>query len=410
MRNNLKKLLNLILFIATITAVISLVSCGGVSESESTDLETSTTPDQSGHESESESVSLPSGEVTTADTESGSALPLREPKAIWTDNYTVSVAGMEYFYRNVANSYIQRLESYGLSSYVTIDHTKSHKDQLCTMASDGSTWFDFFLAYTKSEVSKLLSCAEAAKAEGIVLDDEDYALIDESITKLKGYASSCGYTLKQYLKAVYGSSVTESVVRDCLELQTMYGKYVTAHVDKADISDEALEKFYNDNKDAYDKDGVRDESLGTADVRHILFYKDDYKDDTKALEILKELKKVVGTDEFVAKFEKFAKEYSYDTANKDKGGLMEGLCKGTTVEEFDTWVFGGEHKEGDLGIVETKDYGWHIVYFEKEGLPVWKDSIINVVKADAQTEAEKTAADTYTVTCDDDRMSKDIDA
>ena len=529
----------------------------------------------------------------------------RSMKAMESENYTVSVAEMEYFYRNVANGYVQMLQGYGMSSYINIDSTKSHKLQACTMANDGSTWFDFFLASTKSEVSKLLTCAEAAKAEGITMSDEDYAKIDESIVDLEETAKSVGYSLKQYLSAVYGPSVTESVVRECLELQTMYDKYVTAHVDAADISDEAVEKIYADEKENYDivdyftftfdfndlymdeeeqkkaetattttattpaestgavtteapatsedpkeestettadtttaaeteepreaystkdrdeaiaksrldagelkaaldsadtleektkifedfikdyltdefgltdaeyeksksnfkisatykkddktlewafgdnakagdvkmftekekhdhKEGDdesgladiytvvlltetahRDDSLATADVRHILFHKNDYKDDVKVKEIFEELKKLVGTDAFTAKFEEYAKEFSYDTSNKDKGGLMEDIYKGQMVTEFDTWVFGGEHKAGDLDIVQTKDYGWHIVYFEEEGLPSWKKTIIDNVKADAQTEAEKTAADKYTVTQDDNKMSKWIDA
>ncbi len=487
----------------------------------------------------------------------------RSMTAMKSENYNVSVAEMEYFYRTVANSYISMLNSYGMSSYISIDSSTSHKLQKCTMG-DG-TWFDFFLDMTKSEVTKILTCAEAARAEGITLDDEAKASIDDEIANITGTAESYGYSFKEYLNAVYGGAVNEQVIRDCLELQLLYSAYVSAHVDAADTSDETLEKEYDaeasdiveymsftfdyndfladedekdekdnesteenkafsttDAKEAKDKavndadklytalkaadsladkekifndfikdyltgtfglsekdyeknkdnftitskrssdnetikwafgteDDVRtagdinsfvekeelgdnesdkeageiytvvlltktahrDDSLATADIRHILFSDDDYKDDTKANEILAELQKVLdeeGKDAFEEKFASLAAEYSADTSNKANGGLMEELAKGSTVDEFDEWVFGGEHKAGDLGIVKTEDYGWHIVYFEAEGLPAWKNTLINEIEANTQTEAENNAKEAHSVSSDDNKMSKWIDA
>ena len=542
----------------------------------------------------------------------------RSMDAMKTENFTVSIAGMEYFYRTVANSYISMYQSYGMSSYINIDSSISHKKQECSMTQSG-TWFDFFLTTTKAEVSNILSCCEAAKAEGITLTDEDKASIDKEIATIKTNADTYGYSLNQYLTAVYGSAVNESVVRDCLELKYLYNRYITAHVDAADTSDEAVDAIYSENKSDYDvveylnfvfdyndlyldeeeqakaesadsestaapadtaeaaestaadestaaedaeitedaeatedaeevesesadettsaepeevrepysttdrntaiekshadadellaalksaaslsekqqvfedfikdyltdalgltdeqyaknkdnfsvkatykkddeiiawafdektaagdvkmftekeehehkegddetkladvytvvlvtKTAGRDESLATADIRHILFSNDDYEDDTKAKEVYEELKAVLGTDEFTAKFEELAKEYSADDSNKDNGGLMEDLAKGSTVTEFDDWVFGGENTKGSLGIVETKDYGWHVVYFEDEGLPAWKNDIISKIKSDANSEAETKASETYKITQDDNKMSKWIDA
>ncbi len=484
----------------------------------------------------------------------------RSMTAMKSENYNVSVAEMEYFYRTVANSYISMLNSYGMSSYISIDSSTSHKLQNCTMG-DG-TWFDFFLDMTKSEVTKILTCAEAARAEGITLDDEALASIDEEIANITGTAESYGYSFKEYLNAVYGGAVNEQVIRDCLELQLLYSAYVSDHVDKADTDDATLEKEYdaeasdiveymsftfdyndfladedeeddesteenkafsttnvkeaqdkavNDANDLYtdlkaandleakkkifndfikeyltgtfglsdedyekNKDNFtltskrssddetikwafgteddvrtagdinsfvekeelgddesdkeageiytvvlltetahRDDSLATADIRHILFSDDDYEDDTKANEILAELKAVLDSgdhDAFEEKFASLAAEYSGDSSNKNNGGLMEELAKGTTVDEFDEWVFGGEHKAGDLGIVKTEDYGWHIVYFEAEGLPAWKNTLISEIEANAQTEAENNAKEAYSVSSDDNKMSKWIDA
>ena len=89
---------------------------------------------------------------------------------------------------------------------------------------------------------------------------------------------------------------------------------------------------------------------------------------------------------------------------------MEDLAEGSTVTEFNDWVFCGENTKGSLGIVETEKYGWHVVYFEDEGLPAWKNDIISKIESDARSEAETKASETYTVTQDDNKMSKWIDA
>lgn len=493
----------------------------------------------------------------------------RSMTAIESENYSVSIADMEYFYRSVANNYISMLNSYGMSSYISIDSSTSHKLQDCSLG-DG-TWFDFFLSMTKTEVEKLLTCAEAARAEGITLDDEDYAAIDDEIESIIGSAESYGYSFKEYLSAVYGNSVNEKVIRECLELQLLYSAYIEAHVDAADTSDAALEELYDaeasdiveylqftfdyndfiadeededeetadtaestdteettdertaftttdvdeakkkaeddanalfediaaastleerraifddfiktyltetfglsdedyeENKDNFlttstykeddemlewmfgddtvageykliaedetadDDDETaelgktytvvlltetahRDVSLATADIRHILFSDDDYEDDTKANEVLAELRAVLDSgdqDKFEEEFARLAAEYSADTSNKNDGGLMEDLSKGSTVDEFDEWVFGGEHTVGDLDIVKTEDYGWHIVYFEAEGLPAWKNTLISSIEADAESAAETAAKEAYSTTSDDSKMSKWIDA
>ena len=476
--------------------------------------------------------------------------------AVKTENYSLSVTDMTYYFRTVYHSYVSMLESYGLSDYIVIDRSKSLKEQECTMASEG-TWYDFFLTMTISEVEKLLACAEQAKASGIALTEEDHSIIETSVAKFDEYADDAGVTTEEYLEALYGKKVTADTLRKHFELQQLYQKYISLAEQLADTSDGTVERIYAADSKQYDtaeyisftfdfndlyleegeqidepgdafltkdrdeavkksredagklkadldladtleerqkifeeflkdyltdefgltdaeyeaqkdsfiktatytkndetlvwafdehtkagdvkmftekeeheheegddesalaeiytvvlitREAGRDESMATADVRHILFSKDDYEDDTKAKEVLAELEKLVGDDGFTAKFEELAKEYSADTSNKDKGGLMEDCYKGQFVTEFDEWVFGGENAEGSLGIVKTEDYGWHIVYIEKEGLPTWKNTIINEIEADARSEAETKAADTYTVTQDDNKMSKWIDA
>ncbi len=143
----------------------------------------------------------------------------------------------------------------------------------------------------------------------------------------------------------------------------------------------------------------------TADVKHILFSKDDYKDDSRVKEVYD---KWVADGANLDDFDALAKAYSADKANKENGGLMEDLTVGSTVTEFDNWVFGEPREAGDHAIVHTKDYGWHIIYFVEAGEPQWKQTITTAVQNEAYTNAENAAADKYKSTVDSNKIEKNL--
>ncbi len=74
-----------------------------------------------------------------------------------------------------------------------------------------------------------------------------------------------------------------------------------------------------------------------------------------------------------AYFEKLATEVSADVISKNSGGLYENLTKGNLVDaaELEEWIFNEERKEGDITLLQTDSYGYHVVYIEKIGEPVW---------------------------------------
>lgn len=531
--------------------------------------------------------------------------------AMESANFSVSIAEMEYFYRNVATSYISMLNSYGVSN--SISSTTSHKNQQ-SMFSDG-TWFEFFLDQSVTQVKEILLCCEAAKAEGLALDDEDQKTIEDEIKNMEATAASYKLSFNDYIRNYFGAGVNEEAIRNVLELQVLSNKYIQKHVDAADISADTLNKTYTDNVESYDvvnyltytfdynalyldeeekkeaeeaaktdtskndKDPAEstsadttadptesdaesvdpaestadttvdttattttattteepakdpfttedkaeaeklakeyadkldailkastpenieenfyafmktyfmdvlgyteskfeeskanfssgnvkysksndvavwafdderavgdyklfteteshkhkegddhsklgnvykfviltktegpDKTLVTADVRHVLFSKSEYKDAAKVEEIYN---KWVADGAKAEDLDAIAAEYSADTSNKDKGGLMEDLVKGETVTEFNDWVFAEGRKAGDHGIVKTADYGWHIVYYVEDGYEGWEKTIVDEIQNKAQTDAKEAAAAAYTVTQNDAKMNKFIDA
>lgn len=108
----------------------------------------------------------------------------------------------------------------------------------------------------------------------------------------------------------------------------------------------------------------------TKTVRHILLTKDQFGTldlaKAKAESIVEEFKKNPSEENFIKEVHK----YSEDIGSALIGGLFENVYLGEMVEEFETWCFDKDRKEGDVGIVKST-YGYHIIYFVGDGLETW---------------------------------------
>ena len=115
----------------------------------------------------------------------------------------------------------------------------------------------------------------------------------------------------------------------------------------------------------------------TMNSRHILFATTTYGTEeaakAKAEEVLKEWENGEKTGE---SFGKLAFKYTDDMGSLYTKGLYENTTRNTFVPEYDAWIFDESRVEGDVEIVKT-DYGYHIIYFEGQGLEGWKTMVLN---------------------------------
>ncbi|MCQ2456114.1 MAG: peptidylprolyl isomerase [Clostridia bacterium] len=445
-----------------------------------------------------------------------SGIKERKTTALETENFSFSASDMSYFfystYQNMNSLYSQFGIDLGIKKGVSL------KNQNCDMAE--GTWYDYFMGQAVDSASDILSRCEAAKAAGIELDDEDYDSIDAYVDGIAESAEANNYSLKNYIRAMYGLTVNESDLRHCAELSVLADKYSQSISDAVDVSDETLEKEYEAHKDTYDRasyltfafdykdvlpeaekdeegneiepdeatkaaaiktaregaeklaactdeesftaavkaylknsmnlsdediesaipqltkkgatlnssdeksawiftankgdvkefddeeNGVftvilvtesraRDESIASADTRHVLFNHSTYENDTEPRKIY---------DKWVADGAKeedliaLAKEYSEDPGSAENGGLYEDVAQGSFITEYDEWLFDGSRKAGDYDFIESKDYGWHIVYYVAAGDTSWKSEIKTNLRDAAVDKANEEAKAQYVVT------------
>jgi len=123
----------------------------------------------------------------------------------------------------------------------------------------------------------------------------------------------------------------------------------------------------------------------TRSVRHILLMTDTYGEETeaKARELYAQWE---ATNFDLDEFSALCLANSEDTGSSSNGGLYENVSKGDMVEAFDAWLFDESRVVGDTGLVESEEYGWHIMYYAGEGMPAWKASADDSMRSDDYSE------------------------
>jgi len=173
---------------------------------------------------------------------------LRSKTAAESENFQISGTMMAYFYNT---SYSQLGSVLG---QLGVDTSVSLKLQACPYGAspEVQTWFDYFVAMTKSSLNELLAMCEAANAAGLTLADVDQTEIDANIAQMETMATMYGYSLDQYLALSLGNGVNEKDVRKCLELNALATMYANQYTEGLSYTGEEMEAFYSENKTEFD--------------------------------------------------------------------------------------------------------------------------------------------------------------
>lgn len=148
----------------------------------------------------------------------------------------------------------------------------------------------------------------------------------------------------------------------------------------------------------------RDDSP-THDVRHILISPetDDGSSEptdeqkaaakAKAEELLEQWKAGEATED---SFAALAQTESADTGSASNGGLISGITPTSSyVESFRDWAVDSSRNPGDTDIVEST-YGYHIMYYVGDGLPVWESTADSALRSQDYDEWETALTEGYT--------------
>jgi len=179
------------------------------------------------------------------------------------------------------------------------------------------------------------------KAKDLKLIPEEAKLQEEVDAKLKEIKAMYGNDDAQFKEALKAANFTEDSVKVYLKDQVIMTKVLDDMFKDIKITDEAIQKYYDENKDQFtQKPGAK--------LAHILVKTED-----EAKDIKNQLNKG-------AKFEDLAKKYGTD-GTKDVGGDLGFIEYDTKDYDADFLKAAKTLKEGEIsGPVKTQ-FGFHII-------------------------------------------------
>lgn len=327
-------------------------------------------------------------------------------------DYTLTNGQLQMFYWTEVRNFLSSYGSY--ASYIGLDLTKPLDVQTCGIADTQCTWQQFFLASALNSWRNYQATSAEAEADKFKLDEETQTQLDTAIENLENSAPLYGFaSAEELLHDDVGAGANLDDYSHFLKIYYTGSIYFSDLCQTQEPTDEEVEKYFDENKDTYEKNGLTKDDK-TVDVRHILVMPEGATTDTirtdtfddaaweasrkKAEELLAQWEQGDKSEE---SFAELAKANSQDGSAAD-GGLYTGVTEGQMVKAFNDWCFDDVRQPGDYGIVKT-EFGYHLMFFVGS-TPVWKDSAKSDLSNARANELLSAILEKHTVEADFDKM------
>lgn len=308
-------------------------------------------------------------------------------------NYSFTLAEFNYFYYsvwdNIMNSayqYEYQYSQYGMSGGGVMatgyDYSKSPSSQeykddysnftgitLADLGVNSATWADVMKFAAVSQLIQVKHGAKLAKEAGLSITPEQQTEIDNLLKEYAETAQKNDYSTNRYLRQVFGNGITEKLVREIAEAQSLANTYyekVSTDTENA-ITKEQIDEKYNADRNSYEIVTLRAYPFAAE-------YDSEKADDAAKEEARKKAK--ASAEEFLAKatdekafIELAAKELKKDKDNKDKDAdettAMKNAYKksitSSICEEAANWAFNADTKVGDSKVFAASDDDFFVV-------------------------------------------------
>ena len=262
-------------------------------------------------------------------------------------NYSVSDVAY-YYYNGRANA---------LNSDSELDSSSSMRTQEYTASEDYDTWYDYLADQSVRYLATAQLTAKAAKDAGFTGGSEVDDTVNETMDSLKSSASSQGYDVAGYIKAIFNGLLTRSDFEKSLRTQALAEAYTNYKADAANYSEDELNAAYDADPNTYSM--VSYESLA--------FVNSNYA--TEAVEATETTPAVEADDGSAA-----AKAAAEDALAQYKAGAaLESLAgaDGTytntstlygTGSDMLEWLYDDARKDGDAAVLDYSYYGVSMGY------------------------------------------------
>ncbi len=173
-----------------------------------------------------------------------SGLPQQTLKVMTVGTEPVKVIELNYYYHMLA------------SNYYNIDDLNSSeaKDTLGSPSDvEGfATTADYLIDLSAKEVQKYVILAGLARQNGLTLSADDQTTIQNYYDDLSAAAAGEGLSVSNYMARLFGKGASPDTLRPTLERLLLGSKYADQKLTEGDITDDAIQAYYNEHKDEFD--------------------------------------------------------------------------------------------------------------------------------------------------------------
>ena len=293
----------------------------------------------------------------------------RNATAVTINGEKYTVGQVEYFYANVKSNILNS----GYASLYGVDTSKSLDDQvmsdtaktLMQVEDEGDvTWGQFLRDYAVDQLTTVVLTAKEAEANGMGADDHTEEEVANTMTQVESYAKQNGYSTKDYLKLIYGKSMTVGTFKEMVKLTDIASHYQSHYAEELSYTTADLEAYYQENQSTFD---VADyESLyfkGTADSTtdadgNTVAATDEENAAAKA-QAESDAAAVLARVQAGESLEDVAKDYESATFSHTESGSNSG-------DDMGTWLFDSARVDGDSTVITT-DSGSRVLVFHSAG-------------------------------------------
>ncbi|MBQ4066892.1 MAG: hypothetical protein IJD22_04510 [Clostridia bacterium] len=171
---------------------------------------------------------------------------LTSAPAVWSE-HTIVTQDMFVYYYNGYYRYFLESNSNDLSR-LGLDPSQPLSSQ---QQSEEYTWQQYITLQVYRQLREMIALADAAKAEGMELSDDDNKAIDSQVAAYDTMAAEAKMSSEQYIEKVYGKGVTKDVMKDSIELRFLANKYYEKLWGSYVYTDEECLSYYEENREDF---------------------------------------------------------------------------------------------------------------------------------------------------------------
>ena len=296
------------------------------------------------------------------------------------DGEKYSTAEVSYYYQSAYRNFVTNSQYSYFLSYLGLNTSASLKTQPISAdaasmlgielpeAAEGEevptmTWHDYFLDQALKNISMVQNGLKAAEAEGFQYPAGVQAQYEDNMESLRSVAAASGSSVSQYLKATFGTGVTEKLYGEQLMRMLRFDAYANAYRNSLTYSDSELEEAYNANPNPYDRVSYETVSVSgaaestTDDDGNTL--EPTEEESAAALEAAKLAAQLI-LDGFQngGDLEALAEEHNGTYSENENGSYYSGSV-------MSEWLFDSTRKAGDTAVLEDGTIQYVMVFHDR---------------------------------------------